>query len=478
MVNRVVLGGCTLARRFARELSTWPGDLSVLVEDADAAERLREDGIAANQVDLTDPGAVATSAPDPVFVFVASDTPARHRIRLETARTAFPDAWLTAVSETGWPDATDLADQHVALDRLAAADVADLVTGTEFRRSMQLLRTLGSLEGPIAVVMHDNPDPDAIAAALGVVFLADSVDREAVPLYAGEITHQENRAFVNILDLDLERYDPPFDEDAYGAVVLVDHAHPGVNDQLSPQTAVDVVIDHHPSREEADAVFVDRRHDVGATSTLVADHILASQLDPDAQLTTALWYGIQVDTDGFRRGVSELDFEIAARLRDHVDDSLLDAIESPKMTARTLETIGSAIDNRAVHGDVLITSAGAIHDRDALAQAADGLLRMADIGTVLVYGWLEDTVYASARSRSNRVDVGDAMRLAFGQIGNAGGHEDMAGAQIPVGVLGLDTDEGDEGTVDDVIADRFIEGVEMASRPLPSGYVRNELAID
>lgn len=478
MIVRVMLGGCPLARRFARELVTWPGSLSVLVDDADAAERLREDGIAATDIDLTDPGTIRSAVPAPDVLIVVSDSPSVHRWRLEVGADAFPDARIIAVSEPDWPSARDLADQHICLDQLTAGELVNRLNSTTFERSMMLMRTLSTIDGPLAVVMHDNPDPDAIAAALGVTFLAEAVGTEAIPMYAGEITHQENRAFVNLLELELEVYDPPLDLDSYGSIALVDHAHPGVNDQLPPLTSVDIIIDHHPAREEADATFVDRRHIVGATSTLVAEHLLQTQLEPDVTLATALWYGIQVDTDGFRRGVSELDFETAARLRPWVDTDLLGQIEEPQVTARTLESIGAAIDNREVTDDVVIAGIGEIAERDALAQAADYLLRMEDISTVLIYGQMDSTVYASSRSRSDQIDVGEAIRLAFGQIGNAGGHDDMAGAQIPIGMLHPPGDEAATYAIADVIADRFLEGIDMASRPLPSGYIEQEAGLE
>lgn len=470
MLRRVIIGGSPFARRLARGLRDAPGELTVLVEDDDAAERLREDSIAAATIDLEDAAALRSATHGPAVVIVVSETPKLDSGRLTAAKAAFGDAWLVAVSPDSWPDAGTVADQRIVTERTGAATIAAELQDPGFRRSVELVHTMSRLEGPVAVVMHDNPDPDAIAAAFGLVHIAESVGHEAQPLYAGEITHQENRAFVNVLELELHTYEIPFDPEQWGSIALVDHAHPGVNDQLDPTTEVDIIIDHHPSREEAEAMFVDRRHGVGATSTLVAEHLLRTQVDPDDRLASALWYGIQVDTDGFRRGVSELDFEVAARLRLRVDAELLEQIEAPQMTAGTLETIGMAIDNRSVYDDILIADTGELHDRDALAQAADRLLQMAGITTVLVYGRRDEMLYASARSRNDSVDVGEAIRLAFGQIGNAGGHEDMAGAQIPIGVLAPDPLEEDSTAAGEVIVNRFLEGVEVVTRPLPSGY--------
>ena len=68
-------------------------------------------------------------------------------------------------------------------------------------------------------------------------------------------------------------------------------------------------------------------------------------------------------------------------------------------------------------------------------------------------------VYASARARGTDLDLGEALRDAFAQVGSAGGHADMAGAQLPVGML---VDEGDENpaqVIEDVVTDRFFDAL-------------------
>ncbi|MFB6362198.1 MAG: bifunctional oligoribonuclease/PAP phosphatase NrnA, partial [Halobacteriales archaeon] len=107
-----------------------------------------------------------------------------------------------------------------------------------------------------------------------------------------------------------------------------------------------------------------------------------------------------------------------------------------------------------------------IHDRDALAQAADELLKLDDIDTTMVFGFRDGTIYVSARSQGADVDIGETLRQAFGQIGSAGGHVDMAGAQLPMGILG-EVEAGDaaadvEAALEETVTDRFFEvlGVE------------------
>jgi hypothetical protein len=82
-----------------------------------------------------------------------------------------------------------------------------------------------------------------------------------------------------------------------------------------------------------------------------------------------------------------------------------------------------------------------------------------EVRTTVVYGYDADTIYVSSRARGTQIDLGEALRDAFDQIGSAGGHVDMAGAQIRLGVLEA-VDEEDESlrqVVEEVVANRFLE---------------------
>ena len=149
----------------------------------------------------------------------------------------------------------------------------------------------------------------------------------------------------------------------------------------------------------------------------------------------------------------------SAYILSRADLGTLDRIDSPSMSADTLETIARAIQNSRRHGPALISGVGQLTARDALAQAADRLLNIEDVTTTFVYGISEGTVYVSARARSADIDLGETLRDAFGQIGSAGGHADMAGAQLSLGLL--ETVDGEDESltevVDSVVVDRFVE---------------------
>ncbi|AXG10400.1 DHH family phosphoesterase [Haloplanus rubicundus] len=477
MVRRLVLGCGRAGETVAGVVSTWGGELRAVLPDDSRIEGL--DGIA--EVTRGDPTDPATYPDATDVVVVLGEDADRNLAAARQARESFPEALIVACdgrrgSESG-PALEEVADRVVDVQGLVVDHLLEAVTGEGAERVCRLLSVLRDIDGRLAVVMHDNPDPDAIASAIALAHVARTVGVDADACYFGEISHQENRALVNLLDLDLLSVESADRIAEYAGVALVDHSRPGVNDGLDPDTEVDVVIDHHPPRAPVEARYVDLRSDVGATSTLLAEYLDRLGMTPDRVVATALLYGIRIDTRDFTREAVEADFEAAAFLLPTADESVLDRVEEPSMSADVLATLSAAIRNRRVRGDVLTTGVGRVRDRDALAQAADRLLDMEGICIVVVHGFMNETVYVSGRARGTDVDLGEVLRDALGSIGSAGGHADMAGAQIPLGILGAVEEASAESLasiVDDVIAGRLFEVLENP----PSAPRRDPAAAD
>ncbi|WP_255169991.1 DHH family phosphoesterase [Natrononativus amylolyticus] len=471
MVSRLVLGCGSVGQRIVERLPAREGRLLVIAANDRIVETLREENVPAQTADPTDPDVIA-NLEAPEVVFVASDRTDVNRTILDNVRERFPDA-ATVVYLGASPDPADRRHIEERADRVVDAKAAmiEAVLGKTASPSAEnataLRRRLSGIDGKLAVVMHDNPDPDAIASAVALVDIAAAVGVDADACYFGEISHQENRAMVNLLELDLRNLSPEDSLAEYDAFALVDHSRPGVNDQLPSELHVDIVIDHHPPRGPVPGEFYDLREEAGATSTVLTEYIEQFDLEFDRRTATALLYGIRVDTNDFIREVSSIDFRAAALLLPHVDETVLEQVEQPTVDGETLETIARSIKNRVQQGSVVVASAGRITNRDALPQAADQLLTIEDVDTTLVYGFKDEMAFLSARSRASQVDLGETLRDAFDPIGSAGGHTDMAGAQLEVGILASTDDESQVesivSVVEEVITDRFFEA--LRTRP-------------
>ena len=291
----------------------------------------------------------------------------------------------------------------------------------------------------LLVVCHDHPDPDCLSSALALSNIGDAFGVSTTEIgYGGGISHQQNRAMVNALDID----PAPIENcslDEYDVVAFVDHGVSDRNEALSNRFIPDVVIDHHPS-DDVDAEYADVRTRVGSTATLLTRYTEVLDVEIDERIATALLFGIHRETLNFIRGATTYEHAAACTLRPAANKDLVNTLSNSVFTPETLDGIGNAILNREVRGSCLVSFIGQITERAILPQAADYLLQLEGISTTAVYGIVADQIHLSARTSNSRLHIGHLLDDAFGDIGSAGGHHDMAGGRLPVGLLGeIDT---------------------------------------
>lgn len=329
-------------------------------------------------------------------------------------------------------------------------------------RGEELLDTLRGGDS-LLVVCHDNPDPDCLASALALQYIAEAAGVGTVTItYGGSLSHQQNRALVNLLDIDLERYDESLLSD-HELVGFVDHSIPGQHNSVPPGTTIDVIVDHHPLAGEGVATFVDDRRDYGATATIFVEYLQDLDLDISTRLASALLFAIHRERLDFMRWPTAREYEAGRILYPDVDLSITDRLYGAAFSQATLDAIGEAIRTREIKGSSLVACIGRTTERDALVQAADYLLNTEGINTTLVFGIVDGTIQVSARSIDPGIDVGSALERAFEDVGSAGGHARMGGAQIPLGLFG-DLSDGVDGSLVDYVFDRigqrFFEAVD------------------
>ncbi|MDQ2051517.1 bifunctional oligoribonuclease/PAP phosphatase NrnA [Natronolimnohabitans sp. A-GB9] len=301
---------------------------------------------------------------------------------------------------------------------------------------VSVLETTASL----AIVCHDNPDPDCLASALALEAIATDHGVEDVTItYGGEISHQQNRAFINMLDISLEPLETTTIED-YDCLGFVDHSQPGQNTELSADVTPEIVVDHHPG-ETVDATFEDVRTRIGATATIFIEYLRELETELTVRLASALLFALHRERLDFVREPTRLEYEAALTVYPDADLETLEQLYGSAFSPGTLDAIGRAIATRERRGSSLVASAGKTGESDALPQAADYLLNLEGVDTVLVYGIVGDAIRLSARSIDPRVHIGETLQTAFGELGAVGGHHDMAGGRIE---LGLFADEGDD----------------------------------
>ena len=327
----------------------------------------------------------------------------------------------------------------------------------------ELESTLEDAES-LAIVCHYQPDPDCLASAYALEWIATQNGVNDTDIfYQGHITHQEIRSFISIFDIELNEIDDTTFEE-YDLVAFVDHSISGTKVRLPSSVSADVVIDNMESAGEPDASFVDTgqntaRRRQSSRSTSPAGTRNRPDWSPPrccSPSTASDWTTSATrpnSTTERRSTCSRTSISTSSRRctvrRSH-----------PKRWTPW----GRAIHHRTMRGSVLVSSIGQTPDSGALPQAADYLLRLEGIRTVLVIGIVNGDLWLSARSFDPRIDIGAILNGAFSDFGTAGGHQDRAGGQVSLGIFAdsdMDSPAINERLFVDIVSERFFKALAL-----------------
>ncbi len=284
------------------------------------------------------------------------------------------------------------------------------------------------------ILTHDNPDPDSLASAVG---LAEVLEKKVkVPCqvaYGGIIGRAENAAFVRVLRLPVVPISQVRVED-FDLFGLVDTQQNVGNHALPADMRADIVIDHHPLRDEAILnPFADLGGVYGATSTLLTEYVRAAKLEPSPELATALYYGIKADTRDLERQTQVHDVDCYLWLFPRIDRALLAQIEHPTLPLRYFKLYHAAIEKARLYPGAVMTDLGEVYTPDMVAEVAERLSFLEDVKWSLAYGSYRSQLFMSLRVSDRRMKAGRLIREVCSDLGgSAGGHGSMAGARLPL----------------------------------------------
>lgn len=424
-------------------------EVTVVLEDEERADRLREEGygvVAGNPRNMSTLARSRLKDESDVVV-IMGDTSRETREICETVRREYPEKFVFAVVARQ-SDKNTL--EKMSIDRVyVESEVAGEFLSQELAklRPMNKLSRLRSVmksgDSRIAILVHDNPDPDAVSSAAALAQLAEKEGVETEIMYAGEIGRDENRALVNLLGTSMTRVDVITKHilRTFKTIALVDVSNLSYVSALTADRTPDIIIDHHQHERGLNASFVDLRTSLGSTAAIMTQYLRLAGITPDKKLATALLYGIMTDTAEFTRGMSPDDIMAVNYLVPLSDQELLEKIKSPAVSLDTADALAIAIKNRDFARDVLISTAGVIGNRDAIPQACEYLLNLEGVSTAFVFAIVNENIVINARTKDVRMNVADVMKRAFGDLGSTGGHPTSAGATIPLGVFSGTQDE-------------------------------------
>jgi nanoRNase/pAp phosphatase (c-di-AMP/oligoRNAs hydrolase) len=299
--------------------------------------------------------------------------------------------------------------------------------------AFDLARAIAGLAGRKSALIytHDNPDPDSLAAAMGLGRLFEHELGARVTLtHGGIVGRAQNRAMVESLQLPLvsaETVQP----DQYDVIALVDSQPETGNNSLPHNHRIDVVVDHHPPRAgSARAPWCDIRPELGATSTIVFGYLRDRGIVPEVPLATAMFFALRTETRDLGREATEAERQAYLALISRVDHAMLYRMTHPKVPREHFSALDRALRSAQVFGELVAVNLGHLGYPDLVAEVADLLLSYEGARYVLCMGQFEGSAYLSLRTEATDARAGSVMRQIVAADGAAGGHGTMAGARL------------------------------------------------
>ncbi len=297
------------------------------------------------------------------------------------------------------------------------------------RQKIKELRALVAESDRIAVVLQDDPDPDAMSSAIALRALLGR-NKQTTPIFAfTPVTRPENLTMAHLLEIEVA---PANTEElrSYDKIAMVD-VEPGYFGDKVPRS--DIVIDHHPGYPLGVSPFEDVRVGYGATATIMTEYLVTAEERISERLATALMYGIRSDTLGLSRRVTENDIEAFVHLYPLANYHLLRQIDRPELPIQFARTLSRAMKRLELRDGLIVIYLGEVERDDLIVQIADFCLQFEGVQWVVVAGRLGPNLVVAVRNHGmGRANAGELVRRLFGDIGNAGGHRNMAKAIVPM----------------------------------------------
>jgi nanoRNase/pAp phosphatase (c-di-AMP/oligoRNAs hydrolase) len=316
--------------------------------------------------------------------------------------------------------------------------------------------------GRILIVIHDNPDPDAIAAGVALRhLLLVQTGQDAIIAFGGIIGRSENRSMVAELEIQLQPIGS-LDLDQFNVVCMIDTQPGAGNNSFPADRTVHLVIDHHPARDELrNVVWVDVREEYGAAATILYEYLCCQNISLNTRLATSLFYAIKSETQDLGREWSRADREAYLRLLSLSNNRILFRITHPPVPSNYFAIFNRAMQNARIYGCVLVFNLYQIDNPDIVAELADFMLRHEGVTHVLGMGWYDGGEVFSLRTIDPDAMLGQVVREILHDLGTSGGHGMTAGGQIRP----MASDEKSQWDLEQLVVRRFLEALNLEPTP-------------
>jgi len=280
----------------------------------------------------------------------------------------------------------------------------------------------------VLILLHDDPDPDGIAAGLGLRTLLGRKPQTSPLASYKPVTRPENLQMLADLSIDITPM-AEVDLSRFQRIAMVDVQPPYFGDR---HLKVDLVIDHHPKLRGYQAPFREIHTSYGSSSTMVTEFLRAADVEINQRLATALFYAVKTDTQYLQGTHHSADLESFFYLYARCNRRAISRMERAQLPAADIDRIGRGLLERHLIEGKLFVHLGAVQRDDVITQLADFCLRFEGVSWSFVSAVLEGNLVVAVRNVGYLKNAGEITAKAFGEVGNAGGRSTMAKAIIPI----------------------------------------------
>ncbi len=326
---------------------------------------------------------------------------------------------------------------------------------TEIR--VEELRRVHNGAKKMLILLHYNPDPDAIASALALRTLLKRNRQTAIIGHLGEkVSRPENMAMIEQLEIDLEELNNSDIKD-FDSIALVDVQPPYFGNILPD---VDSVIDHHPQVGSYRSKFSEIRSEEGATSTIMTSFLRAAQVEISERIATSLLYGIKTDTISLNRDANPDDIDAFTFLYPLSNLGLLRRIERAEIPPSDLKCFGKALADHWISDGIFFVNLGRVKREYLIPKMADFGIQVKGIGWSIAFGIISNSyLVISVRNVGFKKSAGRIVRDLFGEIGSAGGHRSAAKAVISLRKIRNEIGEGSQDRIRKWLTKEFVKSI-------------------
>ena len=286
---------------------------------------------------------------------------------------------------------------------------------------------------PISIVVHNNPDPDALSSAASLRFLLQKMGFKNIKIhYDGLVGRAENQEVMKILKVSLfltRNISSP----KKNQFILVD-CQPFTGNVTLPNGVVPIAaIDHHPRRKKTFQIpFRDIRPDYGACSTILYEYFTSLDIPIPANIATAMCYAISSETQNLGREGSPADKKAYVELLSRLSFSQLSKTQYPKLSKDFVSNLSRALLNAFYYKNLIGVVLEELPYPDFAAQMADFLLRGRGMTWSLCLGTYKNALFVSIRTTNTQVDASKIIKKIIPKHGASGGHDMIAGGQVKI----------------------------------------------